>query len=555
MKRPSPFSVQLAHGDIVDVHASMIVVGHLNDVAPTGAEKAIDDLLGGAIGRRMARLRGKLGETWFFPTLSSPVAAGCVLVVSLGDAEHFTPSRLGEVGAAIVDAAATVGGRDAATIIHGASNADVSVRDAACRLLSGVLDARRRVEGGEGLRELTIVERDADRVTEVQHAIEDAAGGLDVHVYTSEQEVRRRIEPAAQETGTPLHLRLGVTRAGSDLKITRIGDGGFDPTFVCPYPAPEAEGILKDLAGTLAQTDDGNAALLEGIGERLWNAFLGIADIDASKLVDSAPGGLIVLRLDGFTVDLPWELLRPPGGPFVSRGRLLARSIELGVPGRAAAFSEPHDRLRALVIGNPTADLPAAEQEAKAVATALEQRAHAEVDALIGETTFSRLSRMLDGASYDVLHYAGHAQFVEGRPDDSGLKLADQLLTPGDLAARRYVPRLFVANACHSAASTPEPQQTRFDGSVETRSLVGGLLTAGARAFVGAHWAVADAAAETFAAAFYEAVANVVDGPQPIGEAVRRARDAVATKHGEHEDTWAAYGLYGSPWQLAIVLS
>ncbi|MBA2343050.1 MAG: CHAT domain-containing protein, partial [Thermoleophilaceae bacterium] len=475
MNGPSAFSVRVAYGDIVDVHASLLVIGHVNDVAPTGAEKAIDDLLGGAIGRRMARLRGKLGETWFLPTLTSPVAAGCVVVVSLGDAEDFTPRRLGDVGAAIVDAAATIGARDAATIVHGASNEDVGVRDAARRLLTGVLHARNGIEGGDKLRELTIVERSAESVKDVRRGLDDAATGPSVHVYFSDLEVRRRIHPAAGNAGTPFHLRLGLTRSGPELKITRIGDGGFDPTFVCPYPATESEGIIRDLHRELAEGGADKVKILEGIGDRLWNAFLGVADINAGVHVNDAPGGLVVLRLDAFTADLPWELLRSPDGTFVSRRRLLGRQLELGVPGRAAAFNKPHPRLRALVIGNPSGDLPAAEREAEAVAKALEDRANAEVDTLIGTATYGAVSRFLDGTSYDVLHYAGHAEFVEDRPNESGLKLSDHLLTPGDFAARRYMPRLVVANACHSAAATPQDERTPFEGSLETRSLVGGV--------------------------------------------------------------------------------
>lgn len=552
MSGPSPFLVRVAKGDIVDVHASVIAVSHVNGVAPTGAQKAIDDLLGGALSRRLARVRGKLGDTWFLPTLSSPVAAGCVLVIGLGDPEHFTAERLGEAGAAIVDAAATIGARDVATVVHGTSNANVKVDEAAKALLSGVLEARRLVPDGDVLRELIVVERNPERYEQVRAGVEAAATVPSVHVYARDYEIRRRTTAEERRGATPLHLHLGLTRLGDELKVTLIGDGAFRPAFKCPFPAQAAEGVTTDLAQELLRGGEGKAQALQSVGQNLWTAFLAVADLDVARLVDKAPEGLVVLALDGATVDLPWELLRPPGGLAVSRSRAFARQLEIDAPGRAAAFAEPHDTLRALVIGNPTHDLPAAGREAEAVATALKERADADVDALIDGVTYSAVTRMLNRTSYDVLHYAGHARFVEGRPNDSGLVLQDdKLLTGADFATRRYVPRLVVANGCFAAKDTPEDER-RFAGSFETRSLVAGVLTAGARAFIGAQWAVGDRAAETWAATFYEAVAPVKGGPKPIGEAVAQARNAVAEKHGEDEDTWAAYALYGNPWLEAL---
>jgi hypothetical protein len=78
------------------------------------------------------------------------------------------------------------------------------------------------------------------------------------------------------------------------------------------------------------------------------------------------------------------------------------------------------------------------------------------------------------------------------------------------------------------------------------------LLTAGARAFLGAMRQVRDDVAVTFASAFYAALAPVGDGPEPVGEAVRQGRAAVVAEHGEDEPGWAAYALYGAPWRLAV---
>lgn len=546
---PRPFLVRVARGSIVDVHASIIAVSHVNDVAPSGAEKAVDDILGGAISRRADALGGRFGATHFLPTLTSPLAAGCVLIVSLGDAESFRVERLSEIGAALVDAGAAIGARDVATVVHAAGAAGIAPRVAACKLLTGVLEAYDRVEGAHGLRELTIAEADPERVREIVSGLHDAAGSARVHVYVEELTVRRRMTPGADtDASTPPHLRLGVTRAGPDLKVTRIGDGAFDRVCVQEFPAEIAEHLPASLHAQVLTEEkpEARAEALRSIGTQLYRAFLGAAELDAAALLQGAPDGLVVLRLDGWTVDLPWELMHTGEG-FVALERRLGRQLEIAGAGRQSAFVPTHDGLRVLVVGNPTGDLDGAEREARAVARLLKKRAGAEVRTLIGPTRYEDVSRELDAHSFDVLHYAGHATFVEGRPDASGLRLADHLLTPEDLATRRYLPRLVVVNACHSAA-TGSP----YDGNQETRTLVAGLLGAGVRAFLGAMWQVDDRAAGTFAAAFYDAIAPHEGPPKPVGEAVRHARQAVVDEHGESEHSWAAYALYGSPWQFAL---
>ena len=156
---PRPLTIRLAQGDIADAQASLIVVSHLTGLAPAGAAAAIDTVLGGAISRRAPLLRGRFGTPWFLPTLTSPLAAGGVVVILLGEPEHFNPQRLPETGMAIVDAAELVSVRDAATVLHGAGWLRASAEVAAERMIDGVLTGLTR-DPATPLRELTIVEQD-----------------------------------------------------------------------------------------------------------------------------------------------------------------------------------------------------------------------------------------------------------------------------------------------------------------------------------------------------------------------------------------------------------
>ena len=543
-------------GDVTDVHASMIAVSHINDVAPAGAEAAIDAVLAGAITRRASVLRGELGTTHFLPTLASPLAAGCLLIVSLGDAETLTVDRLSEVGTAIVDAAVTVGVRDLATVVHGAGSAGVDPERAAQLLAAGVLDRVARAPGAVVLRELTIVERDPTRLDAIRRGVLAASSSPRVHVYTETAPARRVVPPAGitrPDGAVREHLRLGVTRAGPELKLTVIGHEAFDQAELFPFPDKVAERLVGDLRRQVLAVGDASARALalHSLGDRLAKAFLTRASFDVASLLAQAPDDLLVLRLDNWTVDLPWELARVDGQPL-SLSTRLGRQLELSALGRQAAVVAPRDRLEVLVVGDPTGDLPGAAAEADAVARLLDALPGANVTTLVGGVGYADVARELDTHSYDVFHYAGHARFDVLREEASGLVLADGLLTAQELAFRTHLPRLFVANACHSAATGDVRLQEQAAASRATRNLVSGVLGAGARAFVGAMWEVDDQAAATFATGLYHELVRTggSDGGS-IGDAVRRGRQQIIADHGDGQPAWAAYALYGSPWRRA----
>jgi hypothetical protein len=557
-ERSTPFVIRLAAGDIAEARATMLVVNHFNGVPPAGAERAIDVALGGTISRRAARgaLDGHFGGSHFFPTATVPLAASAVLVIGLGEAEKFTPERLPEVGAAVVEAAAALSIRDVATILHGGGSAGVEREEAARLFVEGLLDALGEVPGSECFRELTIVEIDPTRLPEIALGVKAAKGPPRVHVYIEPSTIlpTRPPPPAPPATDlVPEHLRVGITRAGPDLKVTVIGHGSYDTASTIEYPAELATGLIRNLERQVLREPDPSARVeaLRSIGHQLYEAFIGWTPFDVPALVAENRSRYVLLRLDRWTVDLPWEILFRDGY-YACRLRVLGRQLEVYAPGRAATRPPAGDTLNVLVVGNPTGDLPASEQEARAVVQKLESLRGARVKALIGDVAYADVSAALDTTRYDVLHYAGHAEFGPGRESVGGLVLKDAMLTAEDLSTRRFLPRLFFANACNSADTRDDGDDNVFAGAQPTRDLVSGLLRMGVRAFIGSMWRVNDAAAETFACAFYDALLRPDDqAPErrtPVGKAVCNAREAVIEAHGEGQPAWAAYALYGSPW-------
>lgn len=555
--RISPLVIRLAHGDITEAQASVVAINHFNGLAPTGAQAAIDAALSGALARRAAAggLDAHFGATTFLPVTTARLAARAVLVVGLGEVEKFSANRLKEAGIAIVDALATFRIRDVATIVHGAGTAGVPAKEAATRLLSGIFEALERVPGADCVREVTIVERDEAQLAEIAEGVTAARAPANVHVYIQPEELPRGPEaPAADHAptdGVPRHLRIGITRAGPELKVVVASEDSPLQVDTREWPEQDEDRIVARLdSEVLREADRGSRErALRAIGGQLFKAFLGWSNLDLPTRLKEARGNYLILGCDQMTVRLPWELLFD-GEDFVCKTHLVSRQLEINAVGRMAAFPASDDILKVLIVGNPTGDLPGAHKEAQAIARALRKTKNAEVKALVGDVSWEDVSRELNN-DYDVLHYAGHARFDELRHGASGFILKNGTLTADDLSTRTFLPRLIVANACNSAKADGD----LFEGAPPTRDLVQGMLSAGARAVVGSMWKVDDRAASTFGQVFYRALIPGVGQPRgaaTVGEAVLRARQAVVDKHGIEQPAWAGYALYGSPWKSAL---
>ena len=133
---------------------------------------------------------------------------------------------------------------------------------------------------------------------------------------------------------------------------------------------------------------------------------------------------------------------------------------------------------------------------------------------------------------YNVLHYAGHADYDLQEPAQSGWRLADGKLTAQDvlqLGAAATVPALVFCNACQSGQTQAWTLSQEAEQSIY--GLANAFLLAGAQHYIGSFWEIPDQPSSTFAIAFYRALAQGTG----VGEALRRARQALAERYGEDE--------------------
>ncbi|MCZ6873750.1 MAG: CHAT domain-containing protein [bacterium] len=274
-------------------------------------------------------------------------------------------------------------------------------------------------------------------------------------------------------------------------------------------------------------------------GEALFTELL-TADIQA-KLKSSTASDLFLYIDDGL-VQIPWELLFD-GEDFLCRRFSMGRIVST-----EQAVVEGHDRqqgqaLSMLIVPDPQGNLPAAAQEGRTIRDALQGDAtRLRVDLRRGRVGTASMTAAL--AQYDVMHYAGHADYDLEDPANSGWRLADGKLTARQVmqaGASGKMPALVFCNACQSGQT--EAWSIRQDAEQGIYGLANAFLLAGAQHYIGSIWELPDQPGANFAIEFYQALGQGVG----IGEALRQARLALVERHGEEHIVWSGYVLYGDP--------
>jgi class 3 adenylate cyclase/tetratricopeptide (TPR) repeat protein len=248
------------------------------------------------------------------------------------------------------------------------------------------------------------------------------------------------------------------------------------------------------------------------------------------------------LYLDDRLVHIPWELFYD-GHQFLCQrfnmGRLV-RTRQAVVASRRRALARP---LKMLIVADPEGDLKGAYREGTELRDDMDHyRDLINVSLRSGSVTPDFLREKI--RNFDLVHYAGHADYNPDCPGDSGWRLTSGTLKPQDIAkmaGTAAMPALIVSNACQSART--EEWSIRDDFQGEIFGLANAFLLAGVRHYVGTFWEILDQPSSRFSLEFYK---NLLSG-LGIGEAMRLARQALIREYGEETIVWASYILYGDP--------
>ena len=268
----------------------------------------------------------------------------------------------------------------------------------------------------------------------------------------------------------------------------------------------------------------------------------------------------MVLVVDGYTANLPWEMLQAEDLPMVLKTAVVRQFAST----RYRKTPRSTTRKTACVIANPDTSgyrsrllgaaqdnqdpakdrlppLAGAAAEGQAVRRLLEA-AHYDVtysDEGAALDVFARLFRQ----PYRVLVIAAHGVFelmaADGRPR-TGVVLSDgMLLTAAEVRQMEVVPELVFLNCCHLGAMSATPETANRLAYSLSRE----LIEMGVRCVVAAGWQVNDDAARCFAETFF---GEFVSNNTPFGNAVHAARKAIWERWPQC-NTWGAYQVYGDP--------
>lgn len=134
------------------------------------------------------------------------------------------------------------------------------------------------------------------------------------------------------------------------------------------------------------------------------------------------------------------------------------------------------------------------------------------------EATAGNILEKLESNFYDILHFAGHAEFNPKYPEESSLILHDEHITAGYIfQVVTRPPTLAFINAC-SSAKTTGIEYLETQGKLT--GMTSAFLSSGVNAYIGTLWSVHDGVVAELSINFYQ---RVLKG-ESIGLALRNAK-------------------------------
>jgi len=348
------------------------------------------------------------------------------------------------------------------------------------------------------------------------------------------------------------YYHLEATVSGDKLKICGNfqAEGEVQPLKQCQEIAYDKGGVescaasIIDIfkrAGGMQKTSNDFIVELRQLGNALYKQL--IPDTIRQGLTD-APEANLLISMDESLGHIPWEVLHD-GTQFLGQkfgiGRALA--TRQTVSGGTRALTKP---LKTLLLCDPQGNLPAAARErAEILAATADYSDCLNITAKESPVETSYVSANIH--SFDIVHYAGHAEQDDSHSGTGGWLLHDAPLTAAAisaLASDRPMPALVFSNACHTGSwKSGEDFVRRVFG------LANAFLLSGVQHYIGTFWDIPDEPGCHFATHFY---GNLVQG-MTIGEAMLAARKALIETYGEDSIFWASYLLYGDPTTRYVV--
>ncbi|MFC1594106.1 tetratricopeptide repeat protein [Candidatus Omnitrophota bacterium] len=316
-------------------------------------------------------------------------------------------------------------------------------------------------------------------------------------------------------------------------------------------PLQEVNSLCEEIISLLNKANEkgklasGISSELKKVGQVLYDQLL--TNNIKEKLKNAKAENLLLLINEGL-VHIPWELLFD-GNQFLCIRFNMGRNVKTHQTLRESGPRAVGLPAKMLILADPLGDLKAAHQEAGIIEKELDRKRNIiNVAKKVTNIDIQYLKRNL--RDYDIVHFAGHADYDYKEPSNSGWKLIDGQLTASDIVnmgTTSPLPSIVFSNACQSAQTKEWLVEKDFEENIF--GLANAFLLAGVRHYIGTFWKIPDNISLNFAKEFYYQVTL----GESIGAALKKARFKIITDFGEDTIVWASYVLYGDP-SVALLL-
>lgn len=552
--------IKLASGNLVNVASPAYVLGVFDNVNPTGATRIVDSMLGGTLIQLVQdrMLGSSLGQISILPTPRQRLAADMVIFAGLGPIDSFSP-RVLEIVAENLARVVVAAKLASLTVVPLGSNAGLAPEQSIESFLAGFLRGLARSDPGHEFQMLQFCEFDSGRYEKVKdglRALEARGFFRDRHTEITVRELWVDDRPAmsapapTEKQVDPIYLQVKTRSEGENTHI--------DYTVLTADSSATIETHTRTITMRDREIAGERLARAKKIDEELGAALIKYyMPVETQQLImrqlEEETDRPVVVIHDKTSSIIPWEALHFGSCcPAVRAG--LSRRFLSSNPGiRARSNLPPGTALRVLLVANPTGDLDAAKTEGELLGGLFSDNKCSVTLLIEREATKSNLLKELSSGEYDILHYAGHADFVDEDPGQSGLLCHDGRLLGTEIASAVTAPQLVFLNGCESVrmrnrgsgdgAAQPKERTIHERLYVDLRdsvSLAESMLLGGVSNLIGTYWPVNDAAAGKFAATFY----NGLLGGDSLGLALRNARQEILALSARD---WANYQHFGNP--------
>jgi len=353
-----------------------------------------------------------------------------------------------------------------------------------------------------------------------------------------------------KQPGADMLVELNLSKEGGKLKVSALERKLGQEKTVQQYQTVKVnEESLSQLCGkvvSLLNQANRRGKLskeilkqLEEAGQSLYDQLL---PREAKEKLEKSQAQSLLLKMDDQLVQIPWELLYN-GAEFLCMRFNMGRMVSTRQKVSEAQTRKIAHPLKMMVLADPRGDLPESAREGALLRDELDHypdMVNVNLKASKVDKNYI-LSRVRD---YDLVHYAGHADYDARNPAESGWLLSDGKLRAEEVAnltGKKPMPVLVFANGCQSGQTEAWKISENYEDQIF--GLANAFLVSGVQHYVGTFWEILDEPGREFAVAFYK---ELFEGAS-VGEAVRGARKHLIDKYGEETIVWASYMLYGDP--------